>query len=1052
MRKIIDACVRFRLLVVAAAAGIMVLSILRLSQMPVDAVPVTSAVAVDIETEAAGLSAPQVESLVTAPLEEHLRKHVPGVTDVTSDSVAGLSAIELRFAPGTDPDRARGLVQEHLAGVIGASGVAGVAGVAEPVVLPPSATGSDVLLIGLSSGSLSPTGVSVLAQSVIVPRLLALPGVAGVSAFGQAGPRLAVLVDPARLARHHVTLAQVVRTAGAAVSSLPVPPVPPGPPVPPVSYTPTAAGLARLPVTGAAGGTRLGDVARVVPGDQPLTVVAGSSAGSGLVLAVRKAPSADVLAVSREVDQAIAALRARAPGVSIDDSLLREDTYLRGALANLRGALVAAGVLAALALLALLVRLRLSCAALISMALSLAAATALLAVAGYTFNALVILGLLLALALVVIEAAGEAQAIAARLEASGAEASGAEPGRTRTARTTRLVAAAGSDGRGALTWAGLAALLCVVPLLLATGLTAALLRPMAVAFALAVIVSLAVAVTVTPALVAVLLTVVPPQTHGRGLAAVLAAGYSRLIAALARSRRAAAAGAVVSVAVGVAALAWLPFLHPGQPAFEDRALIVSLTGPPGVPVAGMNQLVALATSELSALPAVEAVTATVGRAGPSSPSGQVAGSNSGQVWVTIKPDADYGQAVAAVQSIADGTPGLTGSVSTYETGTMGGVLTGSPPEVVTRLYGRDYGELERLAGRVRAVIAGIGGVRGTRLLPPVLQPTADVDVNPAAAARAGMSAVEVRRSAGILLNGITVGDIEVSGTPAVRGDPVAASGLELDTPGGGQVRLGQVARVTVSQQPAGIAREAGSRCLDVTALVADGQAGAVSAAIAGRLGATRFPPGYHAALVTGTAAPGPGAGAGPGAAAGAGLAGVAGTSGAALVACVAAALTGVLLIARGATGSWRLAALAFGSLPVSLSGGVLVVFTVGVSGQLAASAGLLGVLALAVRQAIAVTARAARGVDLGMILTPALVTAVTLAPFVAMGDVPGMELPHTAAAVVLGGLATTTLAGLFPLPVWCRRLGPRLTLDPVAVTAADGRRGRRGERVRVRTL
>jgi multidrug efflux pump subunit AcrB len=1060
LRKIINACVRFRLLVVAVAAGVMVAGIFRLSQMPVDAVPQASAVAVDIETEAAGLSAPQVESLVTAPLEEHLRKHVPGVTDVASDSVAGLSAIELRFAPGTDPDHARGLVEEHLPRRIAAPGVSGASGASgayEPVVLPTAPTASAVMLIGLTSGNLSLPDLSVLARAAIVPRLLALPGVGGVSVFGQAGPGLAVLADPARLAGRGVTLAQVLRTAGQAQPA-------------PTGYTPTAATMARLPVAGTAGRLRLAQVALVVPGSQALTVAGGSPPSPALVLAVRKSPSAGVLTVSREVDQAIAAMRPQLPGVSIDGSLFREDTYLHSALANLRGALVASGVLAALALLALLLQLRLSCTALISMALSFVTATAVLAVAGYTFNALVTLGLLLALALVVTEAAGQAQAIAAsvtgsavtgRVETGRVETGRVETGSAVTGRTARLVAAACAAMRGTLTWAGLAALLCVVPLLLAAGLTASVLRPMAVAFALAVAVSLVVAVTVTPALAAVLLTVVPPQTRGRALPAVLADGYARLIAALARSRRAAAAGAVVSVAAGVAALAWLPFLHPGQPAFEDRALVVSLTGPPGMPVTAMNRLVALAASELSALPATDDVAATVGRAwpqgpsGPSGPSGQVAGTNTGLLWVTIKPDADYGQAVAAVQSIADGTPGLTGSVSSYENDTMGNALPGSPPEVVTRLYGGDYGELERLASRLRAVIADVGGVRGTRVLFPVGQPTATVDVNPRAAAKAGISPGDVRQSAAILLNGFTVGDylgnqevfdVLVEGTPAVRASPAAASGLELGTPGGGHVRLGQVARITVSQEPADIPRDAGSRYLDITALVATGQAGAVSAAIAGRLGAARFPPGYHAVLVTGTAAAGRGLAANEA---------VSGGSRAALVCYAAAALIGVLLIALGATGSWRLAMLAFGSLPVSLSGGVLVVFTVGVGGQLAASAGLLAALALAVRQAIAVTARAARGPDLGMILTPALITAVTLAPFVAMGNVPGMELPHTAAAVVLGGLFSTTLAGLFLLPVGCRRLRPRLTPDPAAVTAADGRsgqRGQRGQRVRARVV
>jgi multidrug efflux pump subunit AcrB len=1059
LRKIVDACVRFRLLVVAVAAGVMVLGIFRLSQMPVDAVPQASAVAVDIETGAAGLSAPQVESLVTAPLEEHLRKHVPGVTDVASDSVAGLSAIELRFAPGTDLELARGLVEEHLPRRIAAPGLSGVSGAYQPVVLPSAPTASAVMLIGLTSGTLSLPDLSVLARATIVPRLLALPGVGGVSVFGQAGPGVAVLADPARLAGRGVTLAQVLRTAGQAQPA-------------PTGYTPTAATMARLPVAGTAGRVRLAQVALVVPGSQALTIAGGSPPGPALVLAVRKSPSASVLTVSREVDQAIAAMRPQLPGVGIDGSLLREDTYLHSALANLRGALVASGVLAALALLALLLQLRLSCTALISMALSFVAATAVLAVAGYTFNALVTLGLLLALALVVTEAAGQAQAIAASVasrtepgrtelgtaELGTAELGTAELGTARTARTARLVAAACAAMRGTLTLAGLAALLCVVPLLLAAGLTASVLRPMAVAFALAVAVSLVVAVTVTPALAAVLLTVVPPQTRGRALPAVLAGGYARLIAALARSRRAAAAGAVVSVAAGVAALAWLPFLHPGQPAFEDRALVVSLTGPPGMPVTAMNRSVALAASELGALPAIEDVAATVGRAGPqgasgaSGSSGQVAGSNTGQLWVTIKPDAGYGQAVAAVQSIADGMPGLTGSVSSYENDTMGNALTGSPPEVVTRLYGGDYGELERLASRLRAVIADVGGVRGTRVLFPVGQPTATVDVNPRAAAQAGISPGDVRRPAAILLNGLTVGDylgnqevfnVLVEGTPAVLASPAGASGLELGTPGGGHVRLGQVARITVSREPADIPRDAGSRYLDVTALVATGQAGAVSAAIAGRLGAERFPPGYHAVLVTATAAAGPGLAANEA---------VAGGSRAALVCYVAAALIGVLLIARGATGSWRLGMLAFGSLPVSLSGGVLVVFTVGVGGQLAASAGLLAVLAFAVRQSIAVTARAARGLDLGMILTPALVTAVTLTPFVAMGNVPGMELPHTAAAVVLGGLFSTTLAGLFVLPVGCRRLRPRQAPDPAAVTAADGRPGQPGQGQRVRVV
>jgi Cu/Ag efflux pump CusA len=1035
LRRIVDVSIRLRLLVVALAVAIMVTGILRLAQMPADALPGTSPAVVDVYTEAAGLSAPEVESLVTLPLEKNLRNGVPGLADITSDSVPGLSAIQLRFAVGADPASVTELVQERLSGAA-ASGMPG-----RPVVTQPASSASDVMLIGLTSSTLSLVDVSVLARWAIVPRLAGLPGVANVSTYGQVSPQLQVLVDPATLAARHVTLAQVARTAGDAQPVSPVSYLRSSAPGQLITIQPTLpfatpAKMAQLQVVGAAKGLRLGDVAQVVPGSQPLTGDGEEGGSQGVVLVVQESPSAGVFGVSREVSQALAAMEPGLRGVTVNPSLFREDAYVRGALTNLRSTLVAAAVLAALALLALLLQLRLAFTALFAMTLSFVTATGVLALRGYTFNAVVTLGLLLALAIVVTEATGEVQAIAARIEPDRARdaptphAPGA-PGR----RTARLIAAACAEMRGTLAGAGLAALLSVVPLLLATGPTASFLRPMAVSFALAVIVSMVVAATVTPALAVMLLTVLSPQTHGRPLPQVLGAGYARLIERLARTPRLALAGAAVSVALAAAALTVLPFLHPDQPSLDDGSMIVWLNGAPGTSLTEMDRMVSLATSELSALPAIAGVGATVGR--PAVTSEQVVSANTAELWVTINPDANYGQAVAAMQSIATGIPGLTGSVSTDETDAMAGVLTTTPTQVVTRLYGADYTELDRLAIRVRGVIASISGVRGTRLQLPVEQPTVDMTVNPHAAARAGISPADVRSEAGTLLYGLTVEDdfdnqevfdVAVSGTPAVRASLPAVRDLELDTPGGGHVRLGQVARISVSTEPADIAQEAVSRYLDVTALVPAGQAGAVSAAIDSRLASVRFPRDYHAELVTGTGATGlsPNGSAVPG------------TSSAVFAGFVAAALLGVLLIAAAATGSWRLAALVFGSLPVALSGGALLVLAIGASAQLGAVVGLLGVFALAARQAIAVTARATRGADLGVIMTPAVVTAVALVPFAVMGDVPGLEMLHIAAAVILAGLVTTTLVSLFLLPVGVRLLGPRLRLDSaMAASATD---------------
>src|SRR5262249_32494491 len=146
-------------------------------------------------------------------------------------------------------------------------------------------------------------------------------------------------------------------------------------------------------------------------------------------------------------------------------------------------------------------------------------------------------------------------------------------------------------------------------------------------------------------------------------------------------------------------------MHPRQPTFADRDLVIRWTGPPGMSLTEIDRLAGRATHELQGLRDVQDVAATLGRAVSSD---QVVNPNSAEIWVTIKPDADYDSAVAQVREIATGFPGIDGSVSTYETDAMSGVLAGQHDEVVVRLYGPEYAELSRLAGQVRAAMAHVG--------------------------------------------------------------------------------------------------------------------------------------------------------------------------------------------------------------------------------------------------------------------------------------------------------------------------------------------------------
>ena len=147
MRWIVGSSLKLRFLVVLVALALMLLGVLQLRGMPVETLPEFNPPMVEIQTEALGLSAAEVEQLVTVPLEQDLLNGVAWLDRIRSESVPGLSRIELIFQPGTDVLKARQLVQERL---IQAPG--GIPNVSKaPVVLQPLSSTSRVMMIGLSS-------------------------------------------------------------------------------------------------------------------------------------------------------------------------------------------------------------------------------------------------------------------------------------------------------------------------------------------------------------------------------------------------------------------------------------------------------------------------------------------------------------------------------------------------------------------------------------------------------------------------------------------------------------------------------------------------------------------------------------------------------------------------------------------------------------------------------------------------------------------------------------------------------------------------------------
>jgi Cu/Ag efflux pump CusA len=1037
LEAVLAGALRFRMLLVGVALGVIVLGALSLRNMPSDVVPeLASGPVLEVQTEALGLSSQEVEQYVTVPLENNLLDGVMDVWDVRSQSIPGLSTVDLYFEPGTSTLHARQLVEERLTNAFSLPNVS-----KPPQLIQPMSTTARVMLIGLRSTTLSPIELSYLARWIVKPRISGVAGVANVAIFGQQDRQIQVQVNPSRLAARHIQLSQIINTAGNAQLVSPLTYLQGSAPgtggfldgpnqrleVRPVLPLGAPRDLASVPVSGVKGHLPLGDVTRVVQSHQPLIGNALVGGNSGLVLVVQKLPSASVLGVTKGINRALADLRPALRGVQINASFFRPATYVSDALHNLKLALLISAGLILLALIALLLDARTVLVVAVSVMVSLIGATLLLQALGYTLNAMVTLGLFVAAALVVDDAFGTTQQIANRIGSYDADS---------PVTTRAVVMGTCLQVRGTLGYATCIALVAAAPVFLAHGISATFVHPMVLAFALAVIASSLVAMTLTPALGMLAFERGGARRRSVRPAEYLGRGYQWV---LARTLKVPGVLLACVCLAGVAGIVAIPFIkQPARPSFRDRNLVIAWDGPAGASLGEMDRVTGRVVDQLRALPAVGDVGATLGRAVSAD---QIVDTNAGEIFVALKPSANYQQALGQVRQIVETAPGIHASVGTYEDAVTDGVLAPSHHNVTVRIYGQDYNTLRGLSWQVRVAISHARGVGFPQVQFPVAEPNIEVAVNDAAALRAGVLPGDARRQASTLVSGLTVGnffqdqavfDVVVLGQPAVRNTIQSVNNLLINTSGGKTVRLGQIARVSVRSDPIDIQHEALSRYVDVTAPVTSGSTGAAAQAVKRTLSQVRFPLQYHPEVLGGTPED-------P-------------TSHVVFLSYVLAALIGILLLLQAALRSWRLAAMLFFAVPAALSGALIVAVATGETSSLGTYGALLAVLVFAARQALLeiehirlVQRRDGGPLNNAIVLSAAserlapplggaAVCAVGLLPFVVMGDVAGNELIHTAAAVILGGLVTSMILNLLLVPAMCLRLGPSgpiLSGDPL---------------------
>ncbi|MEM6572587.1 MAG: efflux RND transporter permease subunit, partial [Planctomycetota bacterium] len=825
----LNALIRWSLEHRGAVLGLSVLllvaSAYRVPRMPIEVFPELNAPTVTVMTEAPGYAPEEVERAVTFPIETALNG-IAGLRRLRSSSALGLSIVWAEFDFGADIYRNRQLIAERLALLRGSL----PANVHPPEMTPVSSIAGEVMLLGLTSpdGSVSPLDLRRTAEFELRPRLLAVSGVAQVTALGGELPQLQVQVDPEALLRYGLTLADVEDATAAAHA-----PVGAGYladvggrelPLRPATRALDAADIGSTVVGEWRGAPlRLEEVASVGIAGAPRRGTGSAGGQPAVILTVQRNPSANTLALTERIDAMLDAFEATLPGgVELQRAIFRQADFIGVAVRNVLRALADASIFVVLVLFLFLLNLRTTLITLTALPLSLGAALLVLDGFGETVNVMTLGGIAVAVGSLVDDAIVDVENVFRRLRENARR-----PEEERLP-TLRVVYEASVEVRQAILLATTIIVLVFVPLFLLSGIEGRFFRPLGAAYVCSLAASLVVAMTVTPVLCYTLLRRAPALREARESWFVrrLQRAYDRALRSTLRAPRSVLGGAT-ALLVGAAALA-MTFGSSFLPEFNEGSITVFLNTPAGTSLAESDRIARRIEVRASEIEGVAAVTRRTGRAEQDEHAEPVSAS---EVDVRLAPGADVDAVRDALADLLDATPGVTSQIGGPIGHRLSHILSGTPAAIAIKVFGDDLDELRAIAREIDAALRPEPGVRDLVANREVLSDTLPIDFDRGKLAHHGLTARDAAAQLETAFLGRTLGrvhegsartDIVLRLEGAFRRSLDDVRRFPLHAPSGAIVRVDDVADVREEQASSLVTRENVRRKAVISCNVAPG--------------------------------------------------------------------------------------------------------------------------------------------------------------------------------------------------------------------------------------
>ncbi|MFT5396929.1 MAG: CzcA family heavy metal efflux pump [Gammaproteobacteria bacterium] len=1014
--------INYRGVVIAIAMLLMIYSLYQLSRAGLDIFPEFSPNLIVIQTEAPGYSTEQVEILVTRPIETTLSGLI-GIDHVRSESIQGLSIVNIYFDEDTDIYRNRQLVSERLAGLINLL----PEGVGPAVPVPMASSSATILTMGVTSSSKDMMELRSMVDWNLVPTILSVPGVADVNVFGGDIKQLQIQIDENKLRQYDIGINEVADAAKQATGIF-------GAGFIENSNQRLSLSLTGLPeqidelaqvVVKHSDGVSitLGDVANIDYGAEP-SFGAGSILGKeGIVLMVIGQYGANTLNVSNAVEAAIQGLDKifSENDIKLHPTLFRPANYIERSVSSITGHLLIGGLFVVAVLAIFLFNFRTAFISVMAIPLSLLTAILVLLELGVNLNIMVIGGLAIALGEVVDDAIIDTENIFRRLRQNKLLSN--------PLPMKEVVYNASMEVRGSVVYASFIVALVFVPLLHLSGITGRLFAPLGMAYILSIMMSLLVALTVTPALCYLLLAKDKLKNIEPPLINMLQPYYEKSLTLISRSPYLVIISTILFCLSGLSVLPGVG----GQfiPNLREGHYIVHTSSISGTSLQESIRSGNQVSKLFMDIPGVVSVSLWSGRAERGA---DTFGSHYSEFEVDLDTSLSGSEQQQVLDSIRDtlnNFPGLRYEAHNFLSERIHETISGYTTPIVVNIYGNDLDALDKKATEVAAVMKTIEGASSVQVQSSSPTPLLQIALRLDKLKEHGLAPLEIVNSVKTAFEGLSVAkyqednrifNVVVSLPENKRQTPDDVRQLPIKTAGGLLLPLAEFADIRQQSGRYNILHQDGQRLQSITSNVVnrdivsfmDDLEETVFAQV--EFSAEIYPEFTGAAIEQAKAKE-------------------------ELIVLSSLVLAIVMMLIYIAIGSFRHMLLMLINLPFALVGGVIAVLITGGGLSVGSLVGFVTLFGITIRNSIMLVSHyqylvqeeglpwnlevAIQGAKerLPSILMTALVTALAMLPIAINSDNPGREIMGPMAAIIIGGLASSTILNLLIMPAVMLKFG-----------------------------